>query len=76
MRVRITVGDLELRTEGIDLTKKDIRALMRQMVGYAAALGATQPGEEKEQPPLGFTSHIERAPDIVQDLSEWFEEAP
>ena len=76
MRVRITVGDLELRIEGIDLTKKDIRALMRQMVGYAAALGATQPGEEKEQPPLGFTSHIERAPDIVQDLSEWFEEAP
>ena len=76
MRIRITVGDLELRTDGIDLTKKDIRALMRQMVGYAAALNAAQPGEEKEQPPLGFTSHIERAPDIVQDLSEWFEEAP
>ena len=76
MRIRITVGDLELRTDGIDLTKKDIRALMRQMVGYAAALNGAQPSEEKEQPPLGFTSHIERAPDIVQDLSEWFEEAP
>lgn len=76
MRVRITVGDLELRTDGIELNKRDIRAFMRQMVGYAAALNAAQPGEEKEQPPLGFTSHIERAPDIVQDLSEWFEEAP
>ena len=76
MRIRITVGDLELRTDGIELTKRDIRALMRQMVGYAAALHATQTSEEPDRPAVGFTSHIERAPDIVQDLSEWFEESP
>lgn len=75
MRVRITVGDLELRTDGLDLNKRDIRAFMRQMVAYAAALQANAP-DEPERAPLGFAAHIERAPDIVQDLSEWFEEAP
>ena len=75
MRVRITVGDLELRTDGLDLNKRDIRAFMRQMVAYAAALQANSP-DEPERAPLGFAAHIERAPDIVQDLSEWFEEAP
>ena len=76
MRIRISVGDLELRTDGIDLTKRDIRSLMRQMVGYSAALAAAGQVEEKESPPIGFAAHIERAPDIVEDLSEWFEEAP
>jgi len=76
MRIRISVGDLELRTDGIDLTKRDIRSLMRQMVGYSAALAAAGQFEEKESPPIGFAAHIERAPDIVEDLSEWFEEAP
>ena len=76
MRIRITVGDLELRTDGIDLNKRDIRALMRQMVAYAAALSNSNTTEEPDKQPLGFAAHIERAPDIVQDLSEWFEEAP
>jgi len=76
MRIRISVGDLELRTDGIDLTKRDIRSLMRQMVAYTAALAAAGQAEEKESPPIGFAAHIERAPDIVEDLSEWFEEAP
>ena len=76
MRIRISIGDLELRTDGIDLTKRDIRSLMRQMVAYSAALATTAQSEEKESPPIGFAAHIERAPDIVEDLSEWFEEAP
>lgn len=76
MRIRITVGDLELRTDGLDLTRKDIRNFMRQMVGYSAALQAAGQVEEKESPPIGFAAHIERAPDVVEDLSEWFEEAP
>lgn len=76
MRIRITVGDLELRTDGIDLNKRDIRAFMRQMVAYAAALSSSNTTEEPDKQPLGFAAHIERAPDIVQDLSEWFEEAP
>ena len=76
MRIRITVGDLELRTDGIDLTQKDIRSLMRQMVAYSAALASSTQPEEKETSPIGFAAHIERAPDVVEDLSEWFEEAP
>lgn len=76
MRIRITVGDIELRAEGLDLDKRDVKAFMRQMVAYAAALQSTASPEEPEKQPLGFAAHIERAPDIVQDLSEWFEEAP
>ena len=76
MRVRITVGDLELRFDGMDLTKRDIRSLMRQMVGYQVALNAAAQVEEKESPPIGFAAQVERAPDVVVDLSEWFEESP
>ena len=75
MRIRITVGDLELRTDGLDLDKRDIKNFMRQMVAYAAALNSTNQPEEKESAPIGFAAHIERAPDVVEDLSEWFEEA-
>lgn len=76
MRIRITVGDIELRLDGLDVTKRDVRSLLRLAVGYAAALNASAAPEEKENPPIGFAAHIEKAPEIVEDLSEWFEEAP
>ena len=47
----------------------------------AAAVAATLEGEEVEAEPdkaqIGFTAHIERAPDFVdRDLSDYFEESP
>jgi hypothetical protein len=47
----------------------------------AAAVAATLEGEEAEaepeRPHIGFTAHIERAPDFIDiDLSDYFEESP
>lgn len=75
MRIRITVGDIDLRMDGLELSKRDVKGLLQLAAGYAAAL--SQPAEpERESTPIGFAAHIERAPDVVEDLSEWFEESP
>ena len=71
----------------IDLTHADhagpcllyIRA--HALLRRAAAVAATLEGEEAEAEPdkaqIGFTAHIERAPDFIgRDLSDYFEESP
>lgn len=75
MLVKITVGEVELRVEGVDWTRRQVTSLLTQVASIAVAL---VPDSEPEQPaqPMGFTAHIERAPEVYEDLSEWFEESP
>jgi hypothetical protein len=58
MKVTITVGAVELRVVGLDLTRKEVRRLLMDCAGIAAAM---QP-EEAERAPMGFSAHVEREP--------------
>lgn len=81
MRVRLVVGDVELRLDGLDLSKRQVVGLLREVGSVALALAEVQPVQfdpDGEGKPMGFTAHIDLDPDrnVGEDLSEWFEESP
>jgi hypothetical protein len=73
MLVRITVGEVELRIEGVDWTRRQVTSLLTQVASIAVALTG-EPEPDPPQHPMGFTAQIERAPEVYEDFSEWFEE--
>ena len=58
MKVTITVGAVTLKTSGLALTRREVRRLLMDCAGVAAALTP----EEPERQPLGFSAHVEREP--------------
>ena len=58
MKVTITVGAVKLRTDGLDLTRKEVRRLLMDCAGIAAAMAP----EEAPSNPMGFSAHVEREP--------------
>lgn len=59
MKVIITVGEVSVTVEGMNLERKHVRAILMDCAGIAATLAP-----ETEHPsPMGFTAHIERLPD-------------
>ena len=77
MDVTVIVGEVTVKLRDVDFTPRQVGALLRSAAGIAVAISASDASEpEAERPPMGFAAHIERAPDVVEDLSEWFEEAP
>lgn len=74
MDVTVSVGEVSIKLRNVDYSTRQIHALVRMAASIAVALGSGD--DEPERPPMGFTAHLERAPDIEEDLSEWFEESP
>jgi hypothetical protein len=76
VKVRITVGEVDLRAEGIDLTKRDITRLLTRASVIAATLAAVQAADEEPKPPFGFSAQVERLPEEIpqEDLSWYFDE--
>lgn len=73
MLVKITVGEVELRIEGVDWTRRQVTSLLTQVASIAVALaGDSEP--DTPQQPMGFTAQIERAPEVYEDFSEFFED--
>lgn len=65
MRVRITVGEVEVRLDGLELTTREIRALMRHAAGIALAVDTSKDvtiDVEEPRSSLGFTAHLELDP--------------
>lgn len=62
MAHRIVVGDVEIRTD-LALTVRQLRRLLMDAAGIAAALAPPLPASEDAEPraPLGFTAALERA---------------
>jgi hypothetical protein len=58
VKVTITVGAVRLRVEGLALTRKEVRRLLMDCAGVAAAV---QP-EPEERAPMGFSANVEREP--------------
>jgi hypothetical protein len=61
-RVKIVAGSIELSIDGIDYTRRQVTALLAQVAALAAAMNA-EPDEEPTPNPVGFTAHLERAPE-------------
>lgn len=65
MRTRITVGDIDVRLDGHDLTHAQLRALIRAATRHALELEKASKPEPEEQPTvsgLGFTAHLDLDP--------------
>ena len=65
MKVRVTVGPVEIRIDGLDITERQVRRLLDQAGQIAGSLldNSPEPAEE-ERAPMGFTAQVERAPDM------------
>lgn len=78
MKIRVTVGDVEVRTDGLELTKRQIVDLLRELAGIAVLTSGVAMASEDSEPRahLGFTAHLELDPqrNDEPDLSEWFED--
>ncbi len=75
-RVKIVIGEIEVSVVGADLADVTRRAtkLMKQAAALSVAAGMMS---DEERPHIGFTSHLERAPEFVdRDLTEYFEDSP
>ena len=59
MKVTVRVGDVHLTVTDLQLTRAQVRRLLMDCAGIAAAM---QPEAEAANP-VGFSSHVERAPE-------------
>ena len=75
MKIRITLGELEIRTEGLELTKRDVRQLLKDLASIGVALSECQPqAADEPRQPMGFSVITERADAVQADYSEFFDD--
>lgn len=76
MKITVQVANVLVQASGMDMTPRQIKSLLVSCASIAIGMnGDTETEqEEPERPPLGFSAHIERAPDVADDYSEYFEE--
>jgi hypothetical protein len=78
VKIRIAVGDVDIRLDDVDLTHRQLRGLLKYAVGAAAVMSMTAPEAEEAEAkqPLGFSATIERLPEEIpkEDLDWYFDE--
>lgn len=75
MRIRIAISDVEVEIDDANLTKRDVTKLLTQTATIALAIPSASEPAPAEANPVGFTAHLERAPDFQeQDLSWYFDD--
>lgn len=77
MKAKITVGDVEIELDGLDLTPRQVTALLKRAASVNLAMQVEDEPETK--PPLGFSAQVELDPERnIPDVDpDWFdEEAP
>jgi hypothetical protein len=74
MKIRITVGGVELRCDGLELTKRELTHLLQSVASVALAVVPDPDPEPDPKTPIGFSAHIERAEPVEDDFSEFFDE--
>ena len=64
MKVTVTIGDIVIKTQGVEVTVRQIKELTRLAASIALALPTPSIEMTPEQPtaPMGFTAHLELAP--------------
>ena len=63
MKVTVTVGEVHVKTAGVEMTVRQIKELMRHAASIALALPTPPVAVEYEEKfaPIGFTANLERA---------------
>ena len=74
MKIRITVGGVELRCDGLEMSKRELTHLLQSVASVALAVAPDPDPEPDPKTPIGFSAHIERAEPVEDDYSEFFEE--
>jgi len=74
MKFTVTVGEVVVKSEGLDLSARQLRDVIRLAASIALALPNPQPDTDQAPAPIGFTAHIERNTESLTDYSEWFED--
>jgi hypothetical protein len=74
MKIRITVGGVELRCDGLEMSKRELTNLLQSVASVALAVAPEPDPEPDPKTPIGFSAHIERAEPVEDDYSEFFEE--
>ena len=74
MKFTVTIGEIVIKSEGLDLTARQLRELIRLTASIAHALPNPAPEPDQGSAPIGFTAHIERNTEPLVDFSEWFED--
>lgn len=64
MKIKVEVGGIKVSTEGLDLTKRDIHKLLEAAGSIALAMLEAAEDDEVTSPPIGFSAHLELAPDL------------
>jgi hypothetical protein len=72
VKVTVTVGDIVIKTQGVEVTVRQIKELTRLAASIALALPAPtiELTQEPQSAPMGFTAHLELASELVQE--DWF----
>lgn len=63
MKVTVQVGEVAVRCVGLDMTARQVTALLREAAALAASLAEPTP-EEPERQPMGFTVITERGEEL------------
>lgn len=74
MKIRITVGGVELRCDGLEMTKRELTHLLQSVASVALAVAPEPDPDPDPKTPIGFSAHIERAEPVEDDFSEYFDE--
>ena len=75
MRAKITVGEVKIELDGLDLTPRQVTALLKRAANVNLAIQVEEEPETKT--PLGFSAQVEldperNTPDVDPD---WFEDS-
>jgi hypothetical protein len=74
VKIRITVGGVEVRCDGLEMTKRELTHLLQSVASVALAVVPEPDPDPDPKTPIGFSAHIERAEPVEDDFSEFFDE--
>jgi hypothetical protein len=74
MKVTVTVGEVCVKSQGVEMTVRQVRDLTRLAASIALALPGSPQESDPTPAPIGFTAQLERNTESLTDYSEWFED--
>lgn len=74
MKAKITVGDVKIELDGLDLTLRQVTALLKRAASVNLAMQVEDEPETKT--PFGFSAQVELDPERnIPDVDpDWFED--
>jgi hypothetical protein len=69
VKVTVTIGDIVIKTQGVEVTVRQIKELTRLAASIALALPTPtiELTQEPQSAPMGFTAHLELASELATE---------